>query len=81
MITKKEAQALIKAMINLRDSATNEQAKNVSILYPKWEADKNYLIGNRVVYNNNLYIINKTHVSTELNTPDKNSSLYTLISE
>lgn len=81
MMTKKEAQAFIKAMIDLRNSATNEQAKNVSILYPKWEKEKNYLIGDRVVFNGNLYIVNETHTSTTSDSPIENSILYSLISE
>ena len=81
MITKKEAQAIIDAMIKLRDSATNEQAKDVSILYPKWEENKDYEAGIRIVYENNLYHINKTHTSSLMNLPNDSTLLYTLISE
>lgn len=81
MMTKKEAKAFIEAMINLRNSATNEQAKNVSILYPKWEKNKNYEQGDRITYNNNLYIVNETHISNSLNLPTSDSTLYNLITE
>ena len=81
MISKKEAQALIAAMIDLRDSATNEQAKNVAILYPKWEENKNYQKGERFVYENNLYIVKDEHTSDIENLPDTSVILYELISD
>lgn len=80
MMTKKETQAFIKAMINLRESATDEQAKNVSILYPKWEENKEYEVGDRVVYNEDLYSIIVKHIS--LNPPsEETKNLYNLISK
>ena len=42
MITKKEAQAYIDAIIALRDSATDKQASEAAILYPEWEIEKEY---------------------------------------
>ena len=76
MITKKEAQSLIKAMVDLRNSATDEQAKNVPMLYPKWEESKNYESGERIIYNNQLYKVVTTHIAEETSVPDANPSFF-----
>lgn len=76
MITKKEAQSLIKAMIDLRNSATDEQAKNVPMLYPKWEENKDYESGERIIYNNQLYKVVATHIAEETSAPDATPSFF-----
>ena len=66
MINKKQEQAFIKAIKDLRDSVSNEQAQAVAILYPSWREDAIYDKGERLQYNDKLYIVNEEFLFTEL---------------
>ena len=79
MINKKQAQAFIKAIKDLRDSVSNEQAQAVAILYPTWREDTTYDKGERLQYNDKLYIVNEIHKSSVDNSPEVNNNLYTEI--
>ena len=79
MINKKQAQALIEAIIDLRESATNEQAQSAAILYPIWEVNKQYCEGNRIIHKGNLYVVNQDHESNIDNSPELNTEIYTKI--
>lgn len=76
MINKKQAQAFIKAIKDLRDSATNEQAQAVAILYPSWKENTIYDKGDRLQYNDKLYIVNEIHKSSIENIPGESNNLY-----
>ena len=80
MINKKQAQALIQAIIDLREFATNEQAQSAVILYPSWEPNKTYCEGDRITYKDNLYIVNQLHESNVDYNPEINIEIYTKIS-
>ena len=76
MITKKEAQAYIDAIIALRDSATDKQASEAAILYPEWEIEKEYAENTKILYKGKLYKALQAHVSKAENTPDNSNELY-----
>ena len=76
MITKKEAQAYIDAIIALRDSATDKQASEAAILYPEWEIEKEYTENAKMLYNGKLYKSLQSHISKAENTPDISNELY-----
>ena len=76
IITKKRAQALVNAIISLRDSATDEQAINAAVLYPTWQENQAYEVGARVVYNDTLYRVITAHTSQVTWTPADAPSLF-----
>lgn len=75
-MTKKEMKAFIDSVICLRDLATDEQALNVTNLYPTWKIDVNYTTGNRVLYDGTLYRVLQDHMSQESWTPIAAPSLF-----
>lgn len=79
-MTREEAQAMIDALIQLRDSITDEQALDAVALYPKWKADKAYILDERVQYNDILYRCVQPHTSLENWTPDATPALWTKVS-
>lgn len=74
-----EAKAIIAALVTLRESATDEQALAAPILYPAWKADKAYVSGERVLYNETLYKVLQDHTSQADWTPDAAPSLFTKV--
>lgn len=75
-MTIEEANAIIKALVDLRESATDEQAMKVQVLYPKWKEGVGYKVGDRVTYNNVLYKTLTGHTSQADWTPDAAPSLF-----
>lgn len=75
-MTKTEAEAIIAALVTLRDSATDEQALSVLILYPAWRSGVDYALGTRVRYNGTLYRVLQAHSSQESWTPEAAPSLF-----
>lgn len=75
-MTRAEAEAIIAALVTLRESATDEQALSVPILYPTWRADTAYTTGQRVLYNGTLYKVLMDHTSQETWTPEDSPSLF-----
>lgn len=75
-MTYDEAKALIAALVTLRESATDEQAVVVPILYPTWKEATTYTTGERVSYNNILYKVLQDHASQTEWTPDVSPSLF-----
>ena len=47
----------------------------------EWKEGVNYLIGRKIIYNNNVYKVVQSHLSQEGWEPDKASSLFTLFSK
>lgn len=72
----KEAKAVIKALVTLRESATDEQALAVPNLYPAWKESKAYVSGERVLHNDTLYKVLQDHTSQVDWTPDAAPSLF-----
>ena len=75
-MTRAEAEAIIAALVTLRDSATDEQALSVLILYPAWRSGVDYAVGTRVRYNGTLYRVLQAHSSQESWTPEAAPSLF-----
>lgn len=78
-MTREEAEAIVSALVTLRESATDEQALAVPALYPKWRADVDYAAETRVVYNDILYKVITAHKSQSDWTPDAAPSLFTKV--
>lgn len=76
MMTKAKMQAIIDAIVAIRDTVTDEQALNAAALYPEWKVDVNYTTGQRVVYNEVLYKVLQPHTSQGDWTPNAAPSLF-----
>ena len=68
--------AFISAVVNLRNSATDEQALASRVLYPTWREGKAYKANERVLYNDILYRVLQDHTSQSDWTPDNAVSLF-----
>ena len=60
---RSEAEAIISALVTLRDSATDEQALAVPALYPAWREFMGCEAGKRVTYGGTLYSVLQTHTA------------------
>ena len=78
-MTKYEAEAVIAALVTLRESATDEQALSVSVLYPAWRSGVDYAAGSRVLYNDVLYKVLQAHTSQDDWPPDFAPSLFAMV--
>lgn len=75
-MTRAEAEAVIAALVQLREVATDEQALSVPVLYPTWRSGVEYPSGKRVLYNAVLYKVLQAHTSQDDWTPDTAVSLF-----
>lgn len=75
-MTRAEAEAIIAALVTLREAATDEQALAVPVLYPAWRSGVDYVTGLRILYDNTLYKVLQDHTSQENWTPDAAPSLF-----
>ena len=75
-MTMEEAKAIIKALVDLRESATDEQAIKAPALYTKWKEGVGYKVGDRVAYKDILYKVLTGHTSQADWTPDAAPSLF-----
>lgn len=75
-MTRAEAEAIIAALVTLREAATDKQALSVPVLYPSWRSGVNYVTGERILYNNTLYKVLQAHTSQDDWTPDTAVSLF-----
>lgn len=75
-MTRAEAEAILAALVTLRESATDEQALSVPVLYPAWRSGVDYAVGARVRYNGTLYRVLQAHSSQESWTPEAAPSLF-----
>lgn len=71
-----EARELRAQFVKLRAMATDEQSLQVPNLYPVWKENVNYVIGDRVLYNEVLYKVLQSHTSQTDWTPDVAASLF-----
>lgn len=76
MMTIKRANAIVKAILGLRDSITDEQAIEAAALYPEWKEEQNYVTGTRLLYKDTLYKVLQDHTSQANWTPDMAVSLF-----
>lgn len=75
-MTRNDAKKFINSLIKLRTSATDPQAIEAPAVYPAWKAEVNYVIGQRVLYNEVLYKVLQDHTSQEDWAPDVSASLF-----
>ena len=78
-MTRSQAKEFIKALVNLRESATDEQAVDASAVYPEWREEVDYLVDQRVLFNKVLYRVLQAHTSQADWTPDVSASLFAKI--
>ena len=75
-MTRAEAEAIVAALVKLRESATDEQALSVPVLYPAWQSGVDYVTGQRVLHGGVLYKALQDHTSQDDWTPDAAPSLF-----
>lgn len=75
-MTRAEAEAMVAALVKLRESATDEQALSVPVLYPAWRSGVDYVTGQRVLHSGVLYKVLQDHTSQDDWTPDVAPSLF-----
>ena len=78
-MTRAEAEAIITALVKLRESATDEQALSVPAIYPAWRSETEYHAGDRVLHGGVLYKVLQAHASQETWKPDDSPSLFTKV--
>ena len=79
-MTRSEAEAIVAALVKLRESATDEQALSVPVLYPAWRSGVNYVAGQRVLHGGTLYKCVQAHTSQADWTPDATPALWVVVS-
>ena len=75
-MTKNEARAFINSLVTLRTSATDEQAIGAPSVYPEWKESIEYVVDDRVLYNDVLYKVITAHTSQADWAPDVAASLF-----
>lgn len=75
-MTRVKAKEFINSLLNLRTSATDEQATEAPAVYPAWKEDVAYSVDERVLYNDILYKVITEHTSQADWTPDVSASLF-----
>lgn len=78
-MTRTEAKAVIAALVTLRESATDEQALSVPVLYPAWRSGVDYVAGQRVLCRGVLYKVLQNHTSQDDWAPDAAPSLFSRV--
>ena len=79
-MTRAEAEAIVAALVKLRESATDEQALSVPVLYPAWRSGVDYVTGQRVQHGSTLYKCVQAHTSQADWTPDATPALWVAVS-
>lgn len=80
MITREQARKLRKFLEQMSVNATDEEALDNILAYPKWTVGKEYAKGDRVRYNDVLYKVLQNHTSQTDWTPDVAVSLFVKVS-
>ena len=73
---RSKAMAFLRALVNLREGATDEQAVEAVAVYPEWKENCEYAVGDRVMYGDVLYKVITAHTSQEIWTPEDAPSLF-----
>ena len=80
MITKELARKFRKFIEQMSENATDEEALDNILAFPKWEVGKEYVKDERIRYENVLYKVLQSHTSQADWTPDVAVSLYVRVS-
>lgn len=75
-MTRDEAKAIIAALVTLRETATDEVALTVPMVYPEWKSGVEYEKDTRVLQNGVLYKVLTAHTSQSDWAPDVAHSLF-----
>ena len=67
---------LVKIIKKLRDAAQDAAALEAKMLYPDWRGDKEYKVGDRVLYGGTLYKCLQDHTAQDGWTPTDAPSLW-----
>lgn len=78
-MTRQEARDFVNSLVNLRGSATDEQALDAQAVYPAWREGVIYALDERVLYNDVLYKVVTAHTSQADWTPDVSPSLFAVV--
>ena len=73
--------ALIRAILSVRAAVDDDMALMVPALYPEWKDDAEYIVGDRVLYGENLYKCLTAHTSQPSWTPTDSPSLWVRIDD
>lgn len=66
----------LKCLKMFAQTLTDEQALEVSLMFDEWKVGKGYTVGDRLLYNGELYKVITSHTSQETWTPDVAPSLF-----
>lgn len=80
MISKELAKKFRKFIELMSENATDEQALDNIVAFPKWKIGKEYKTDERIRYNDVLYKVLQSHTSQADWTPDVAVSLYVKVS-
>lgn len=80
MITREQARKLRKFLENMSENASDEEALDNILAYPKWAVGKEYKKDERVRYEDVLYKVLQSHTSQSDWTPDVAVSLFVRVS-
>ncbi len=80
MITREQARKLRKFLEKMSINATDEEALDNILAYPKWEVGHNYEKDERIRYEDVLYKVLQNHTSQSDWTPDVAVSLFAKVS-
>lgn len=75
-MTKDRFCAFIDAVVKMREMATDTQAIEIQSIYPDWKSGTQYVVGERVLYNDSLYKVVQAHTSQVTWTPDVTPALF-----
>lgn len=80
MITREQARKLRAFLEQMSVNATDEEALDNILAFPKWEVGKSYEKDDRIRFNDTLYKVLQNHISQSDWTPDIAVSLYVRVS-
>lgn len=75
-MNRKQLINIVKSIKDIRNNATDEQALSAVYIYPEWNAEKEYAVGDRVQYDGTLYKCLTSHTAQETWTPVDAPSLW-----
>ena len=75
-MTRNEARAFVNAFVKLRELAADEVAMQVPNLYPMWKEEVNYVVGERILFDDVLYKVLQNHTSQKGWEPNVAVSLF-----
>lgn len=81
MITRQKAYQLRSMIEKASVSLSDDDAISVPELFPHWKTDTDYVVGDRVSYEETLYKCLQSHTSQSTWTPDVSPSLWVRIDD